>query len=313
MKNSDYRILLTGAGGVIGRSLSEYLSRDFNVFATLRQDLDLLEAEAVEEYIAKHSINFIIHCATVGGRRSQNYDSNSSDIVEKNLRMFFNLARCLKSGMRMIHCGSGAEYAREHWREKMGEDFFDQYVPSDEYGYSKYIMSKYIEKSTQITCLRIFGLYSKYDDYRYKFISNAIAKNLLNFPIVISQNVKFDYLHADDFVKIVKWMIENEPKHKFYNVTPTESIDLVSIAEIINKHSQVKSEIVILNKGMNREYTGDNTRLLAELGKYPFEKYAVGIKLLMEEYYTRINDLDIDFLKEDPHIKACKVNLNAEK
>ena len=72
--------------------------------------------------------------------------------------------------------------------------------PLDEYGFYKSITSKYIEKSQRIVQLRIFGAYGEYENYRFKFITNAIVK-IFETSIVINKNVYFDYIYIDDLVK----------------------------------------------------------------------------------------------------------------
>lgn len=300
-------VLITGAGGFVGKNLAEFFSEKYNVFALRHSDLDLLDEEAVRDFFKRNKIDIILHCANIGGSRKSNYDVNSIDIVEKNLRMFFNIEYCLTSEMRMIHFGSGAEYDRQNYKPKMDETYFDSFVPSDAYGYSKYVMSKFIEKRQQIVCLRIFGLFGKYEDYRFRFISNAIVKNLLHLPIVINQNVVFDYLYISDFCKIVEHFIECEPQYSHYNLTPSESIDLVTIANLINEISDYKSSIHVLNNGMNREYSGNNERILKELGQFTFMSYQDAIKNLFEYYKLMLHSLDIKAIKEDSYLKACMV------
>jgi nucleoside-diphosphate-sugar epimerase len=299
------RILITGVSGFVGRNLSEYLSGKYDVFAATHADLDLLDANAVKQYIEFNNIDFIVHCASYGGSRINNYDEKNCNVVEQNLRMFFNLERCITPYMQMIHCGSGAEYDRLHWGHKMKEDFFDVYVPADAYGYAKYLISKYITGRENIVCLRIFGLFGQYEDYRFKFISNSIVKNLLKMPIIINQNVIFDYLYIKDFLQIVEYLIQNEPKSKHYNITPTHSMDLLTVAQYINKISDFKSEIIILHEGMNREYSGDNSRLLSEIGDFQFSSYIKSIQELYQFYKNNLATLDIETVKQDSYRTKC--------
>lgn len=301
------RVVITGAGGFVGRNLVESLTGlGYDVRDFTHQTLDLLDEAAVAGTLAAVNPEVIIHCATVGGTRKTEYDAGSTDVVSKNLRMFFNLARALKPGMRMINLGSGAEYDKRYSRPKMAEEYFDKHVPADDYGYAKYVISKYIEKTENITTLRIFGLYGKYEDYTFKFISNAIVKNLLGLPIVINQNVVFDYLCMEDFCGMVGKLLQVKPAHAHYNITPTESIDLVSLAKLVNAAGKTKSEIKILNPGMNTEYTGSNQRLLKDLGGFNFTSYETGVKRLYAYYAARLGELDLEAVKADPFLKACK-------
>lgn len=299
-------ILITGAGGFVGRNLREYFAPKYNTFAVTHSALDLLDEKAVKQYITDNKIDFVIHCAAVGGARRTNYDLGSTDIVSTNLRMFFNLERCLTPDMRMIHLGSGAEYGRAHWQHKMNEDYFDTHIPSDYYGYAKYLISKYIGHRNNIICLRLFGLFGKYEDYRFRFISNAIVKNLLCMPIIINQNVVFDYLYIDDLLKILELFINQEPLFKHYNITTKESVDLYTIAELINNISNYKSKIILLHDGLNTEYSGDNSRLLHEFPSITFTTYQSAIKRLFNYYRDIMDTLDIATVLSDPYLKHCK-------
>jgi GDP-L-fucose synthase len=306
-------VFITGAGGVVGRNLAEFFSKqslNYRVYAFSHKELDLMNTEAVESFLKSTRPDIVIHCASVGGSRKSNYDENNKDIVGTNLRMFFNIARSLGPDTYMIHFGSGAEYDMRYYRHKMPEEFFDTSVPLDDYGFSKYLISQYIRHYHNILCLRIFGLFGKYEDYRFKFISNALVKNILHQPISINQNVVFDYLYIEDLAAIVEKIIMNirkgTLKHKYLNVTPTESIDLISLARLINNLSDFQSEIKLINEGMNREYTGENAKLLEYIGPFAFTPYENSLRNLYQYYKDNLHTLDVKTVMEDPYLKYCK-------
>ena len=308
MNMAKKNILVTGAGGFAGRNISEYLGAKqdkYRVFAARHADLELLDEKAVKDFISGKKIDIVIHCANCGDYRKNAPGERDADAIAKNLRMFFDLARALPASARMINLGSGAEYDKRNLLHKVKEDDFDRDVPVDAYGFSKYVISKYIEKAKNIVCLRLFGLYGKYEDYRYTFISNAIVKNLLGMPIVINQNVLFDYLCINDLVRLVEKFIAHKPAHKHYNATPAEPIDLLSLARLVNMAGARKSEVRVLNPGLNREYTGGNARLLAEFPGFKFTPYAEGVKELYAYYSANLQKLDAAAVKADRYIKNC--------
>ena len=221
--------------------------------------------------------------------------------------MFFNLAAALNSERRMISLGTGAEYGHRYYQPKMREDYFGTHIPEDAYGFSKYVCAKYIENSNNIINLRLFGVFGMYEDYEFKFISNSIVKNLLNLPIEICQNVYFDYLYIEDLVRIIECFITNEPSAKVYNVTPSDSIDLLTIVNIINRISGTPSAVKVLNEGLNTEYSGDNARLTNELGEKIFTPYEDAIKELYEWYKFNIDKIDRQVIEKDECIKKCRV------
>ena len=300
------RILITGAEGFIGRNLSEYLKGFYEIFATNHHDLELLNTDRVRDFIEDNKIDIIVHSASIGGTRKTAYDSGLTDVVSKNLRIFFNLVRNLNLNRKMIFFGSGAEYSMCHYKPRMKEDYFDKHIPEDSYGFSKYLCSKYIINSERIYNLRLFGVFGKYEDYRYKFISNAIIKNLFGLPITINQNAYFDYLYIQDLLKIVEHFINNRPKDKCYNVVTGEPVDLITIANKINQIADKQSKVIVKNKGLNTEYTADNSKILEEIGKFKFTQLVESLKELYAWHKVNLDKVDRAEIKKDPYLRYCR-------
>ena len=225
------------------------------------------------------------------------------NVTEYNLRIFFNLVKHEKNVKKIISFGSGAEYAKHKPIINAKEDDYLLEQPLDEYGFYKSITSKYIQKSEKIVQLRIFGAYGEQEDYRFKFISNAIVKNLLQLPIVINKNVYFDYVYVDDLVKMIAWFMQNNAKEKIYNVTTGIKVDLISLANLVNDTSDFKSEIVVLNEGLNNEYTSNNERVLKELGSFKFTTHKKAIKKMREYFSYNMEKLDKETIVNDPYLK----------
>lgn len=275
-------IFITGSGGFVGRNLKEYLNDKYTLYCPRSFELDLLDETAVDEYFNKNEIDFVIHCANQGGARGI---ADDETVVCNNLKMFNNLVNCL-GGNRMIFFGSGAQYNRFQHLCKIKEDNIGKSVPQDPYGYSKYLITKEVEKLNNVLCLNIFGSYGKYEKEN-RFPSYAITQNLKKESIFINQNVVFDYIYIDDLCKIVSHFIENTSDTKILNVTPTKSIDLVSISNIVNSISDFKSEIILKNNDINFEYTGCNQQFLEELGNFDFTSYESGLTSLFEHLKGR--------------------------
>ena len=263
------KVFITGGDSFIAKSLYETYSTQYDVTSLNRQGLDLTDSSTVQNYLTKNQFDVVIHTA--------NYDAapefttkDKTKVLEQNLNMFFNIARCNKDFGKMIYFGSGAEFGRENWIPKMGEDCFDKYVPQDQYGYSKYLMTKYTLLSDNIYNLRLFGLFGKYDDWRYRFIPNICCKAALGLPVTIKQNAKFDHLYIDDLTKIVKWVIENEPSEKVYNACSGDVYDYHTLAQKVIAISLKELDINIEKDGLKHEYSGDNSRLKSEISDLSF-------------------------------------------
>jgi len=281
------KILITGGNGFIARNLTESLSKDNTVIALNSTQLNLLDSERVFDVIRQGKFDVVIHTATYDAAPKHS-TKDPSKVLENNLKMFFHVARCSEYFGRMIYFGSGAEFSREHWIPKMREDYFDKYVPTDQYGLSKYIMTQYALEHPNIFNLRIFGLFGKYDDWRTRFIPNACCHAVLDLPVRINQNVFFDFLYITDLEKIVKWFIENPPKYNIYNVCTGKAIDLKTLGESVIRISGKELSININKEGIGREYSGDNSRLLNEMKDFTFRSMNESIKELYEWYEENI-------------------------
>jgi nucleoside-diphosphate-sugar epimerase len=297
-------VFITGGNGFIGRNLVESLREKYNVLAPTHKKLDLLSQEEVAEFFNKYQPDYVIHCANVGGNRKHPSDIHS---MEQNLHMFFNITQNVDKVDRIIYFGSGAEYRKTRDIHKVKETEFGKHIPVDYYGFSKYIMAKSARTSDKIVNLRLFGVFGKYEDYEYKFISNSIIKNLLGFPIRIRQNVCFDWIYINDLMKIAPKFLERGYFRQDYNITPKKSVDLVTIAKLINKFADKSTPIIIDSPGMNYEYTGDNNRLVGVINGFKFESMPDSIKDLMSYYWGTLHTLDTGKIKDDEYIMNCKI------
>lgn len=288
------KILITGASGFIGRNLKEQFPETYNIFAPSSSKLNLLDENSVSEYLKKHSFDVVIHSATWDATSTSTKDLTK--VLDHNLRMFFNLARRSDLFCKMIYFGSGNEFDREHWLPKMREDYFDTHVPKDQSGFSKYLMTKHAQRSSNIYNLRPFGVFGKYEDWRIRFISNAICHVIHDLPIRINQNVFFDYLYIDDLVKIVRWFVENNPANHIYNVCTGQVNDLKSLARTVLEVSRKNLPIMIKKGGLGREYSGDNSRLIAEVNNIQFSLLDNCIKELYAWYLSKKNSIDPQLL-----------------
>ena len=287
------RILLTGASGFIGKNIKEALSDRYELYCPSSQELDLKDTEHVEVYLKQHSFDVVLHTANRNDTRNQ---IPAYEVLNGNLRMFYNLERCKELYGKMLYFGSGAEYDMQNYIPNMSEEYFDQNVPKDAYGFSKYIMAKNCLKSDNIFDLCLFGVYGKYEEWNRRFISNAICRALKGMDITIHQNVYFDYLWVEDLIKVLPYFIENDLKYKRYNVCRGEKIDLYSLARIVKGILNIDCEIKVAESGWKPEYTGDNQRMIDAIGEVKFTELEDTIETLCMYYREHLDEIDKNML-----------------
>lgn len=285
----EMKILLTGASGFIGKNLKEYWSGKYDLYTPGHSELDLQISENVHEYLKKQNFDVIVHTANTNDFK---YKLDEYDILDHNLRMFYNLENNSQFYGKLYYFGSGAQYDARHYKPKLKETDFGRYLPIDPYGFAKYTMSRIAEKSNNVYDLRLFGVYGKYEQWERRFISNALCRSVKGMPITISKNVKLDYLFIEDLCEIMEWFILHEPKYHCYNVCTGNPIDLKRIAEEINDVTGLNRKIVIKEPGYKLEYSGNNSRLMKEMGAFKFKNLKEAIEQLFEYYKSIERQID---------------------
>ena len=275
MKN----VLFTGGSGFIGRNIVSKLGSLCNLFAPNRTELNLLDQEAVKNYIIENNIQIIIHAANPNPVK--NVLDKQDKMFEDSIRVFMNLYAAEPYYERMYTLGSGAEYDKSLDMDMIKEDDYGRSIPKDTYGLIKYNIYQLIEKSNKQYDLRLFAVYGP-TDHESKFITHVINCILRNEDITIRQDCKFDYMQVMDLVGVLEYFINNKPKHKVYNVVSGQVYLLSDIAEMVKKEMNSSSRIVVMSDGLNKAYTADNSRLLEEIGEYKFTSMIDGIKIQID-------------------------------
>ncbi len=273
-------VLILGGTGFIGRNLNEYLVKKncYRVLCPRRSELDLLDEKCVDQFFEHRVVDIVFHCAIFVGKN----DSDKNKIIENDLRMFYNVEKHQDKFEKMIYIGSGAEYGKQADIIQVREEEIGHRIPSDPYGFAKYIIGRQIQQSRNIYNLRVWGVYGKYEDWWSTFISGCCCKAIKNYPLSIRQDVYFDYLWIDDFCKILEWIIDHELIYHTYNVGSGGKVRLFELAQCIREISNKNLDIVVCKAGLGKEYTADSSRIFKEYGG----NYCTPIEQSIREVYS---------------------------
>ena len=233
------KILITGAKGYIGTALYNALKNKHEVIGLGKKDLNLLNLNQVKEFFQNKYFDVVIHCAITGGNR---LDIDNSNILDNNLKMFYNLVECESNFGKLIHFGSGAER----------QDTF--------YGLSKKVINESIKNKDKFYNVRILAVFNE-DELETKFVKTNIFNYINKKDIEIFQNKYMDFFHMDDFILLIEYYIENISLPKEINCCYNHLVTLYDVAQIINNLDEHKVNINIKHWDMAPPFNGDFTDL----------------------------------------------------
>ena len=197
------RVCILGAGGFVGKNLV----RDTDWVGVTRQDLDLTNQDAVEDYFKTHTYDVVVHCAVIGGSRLA---ADDGWVTHKNLIMFENVVRVFKG--KLLYFSSGAALRGN--------------PPTDQYGLSKWIIDRRIETIPNAYSLRIWGCYGP-GELPTRF--SAVCKR--DGHVVIERDRYFDFVDIEYVRNVVFDYVHGYLTHKEYNLVYPEKLLLSQWAE----------------------------------------------------------------------------------
>ena len=107
-------ILITGTSGFVGYNVKQFLQQkeEFTIAAPSSKELDCLDETAVKTYLQNNHFDLVLHFAVYGDGIDK--AKNGTKVLEYNLRMFLNFAKCSGLYGKMIYTGSGAEFDKRY-------------------------------------------------------------------------------------------------------------------------------------------------------------------------------------------------------
>ena len=275
-------VLITGCNGFLGRELVPLFENDgYNVIATNRDNLDVMDGDQVAAFLDDHDIDIVIHAAVKGGRRNQ---PDTHVNMFKNITMFENLRKNCSKYKLMINFGSGAEFDRTQDVSNMTEEQILERYPKDYYGLSKSIIAKQIkEMYTNIVNFRLFGCFGAKED-NDRMIKASILKVLRGDSIEIHQDREMDFFYVKDLYKVAVHYIENlgQDLPKDLNLCYGRKYSLMDVANTIDRVSDKYVKITVNDKEKGASYTGCGKKLQA------LNLELIGLKKGIKEVYDSI-------------------------
>jgi len=253
------KILVTGGNGNIAKMIKTNLSSPtYEITNLSRNDLNVLNQFDIEKYLTENKFDILVHTAIIGGRRTK---EENGDVTHNNLLMLENLLKFSDKFKMIINFDSAAIYDRN--TDILNRKETDMYtIPTDYYGFSKYLIYQRSLQYNNIYNFRIFNIFHANEEPD-RFIKSCFNAKKNNTQITIFEDKYFDFVYEKDFIKIIQYYFDNaetpEKLIRTINICYEKKYKLSEIAKLIINDS---SRIDIMNSTQsNKNYSGDNTLL----------------------------------------------------
>jgi nucleoside-diphosphate-sugar epimerase len=312
---TNKRVLITGATGFIGANLLRYLVEHYDAFyyAMIRKNsnlwriddikesinlikLDLNDKKRLDKTIIKIDPEIIFHLSAFGGF---SFQKDIDKIIETNLSGTFNLLQSVSNLTRVpafINTGSSSEYGV---KQKIMEerDFLE---PVTYYGFAKASLTLlsqvfYYQRKIPVVTLRLFSPYG-YFDSQERLIPYIILSLLKNRDVIInSPDSVRDYVFIDDVISAyIKALKFKNKRGQVYNIGSGRQISIKKITDIIKKHLDSRSRIIIkdnnrIPENESKKWQASIIKAKKDLNWRPETDLENGIKKTIKWFKDNIN------------------------
>jgi nucleoside-diphosphate-sugar epimerase len=250
------KILITGGNGNIATIIKNNLSNIHDITALPRNKLNILNYDEIKNYLSENTFDVLIHTAILGGRRTK---EETGDVVHYNLIMLENILKVADKFKLIINFDSAAIYDRSTDILNRKELELNT-IPTDYYGFSKYVTYQRSLQYNNIYNFRIFNMFHVNEESD-RFIKSCFLAKQNNTIVTIHEDKYFDFVYEDDFITILNFYITNidypNVLEKTINICYEEKYKLSQIAKLIDNNIIVN----VIKKESNHNYTGDSTLL----------------------------------------------------
>jgi nucleoside-diphosphate-sugar epimerase len=247
------KILITGAGGFLGKKLKTYLAPRYEVDAFTRSEFDLTDLEQVCDQLSRPRYDVIVHCAAQG---RNNLFSTDLSIVANNLEAFSNLLVYRKQFGKLINISSGAEFdLSQNIYRALEQEIWSRF-PAHSYGRSKNLIARQVTETASFQNLRLFGCFDSDEDEK-RLLKRATYCLSTDQPFTINDNKEFDMVSFRDFAHVVEMACLDRVVSSDVNVVYPQKYRL---SEILNLYCSIKgfdNKLIKVTGTATNNYSGN--------------------------------------------------------
>jgi GDP-L-fucose synthase len=300
----DSKIYVAGHRGLVGSSIVRLLEHDGyeNIVTRTRQELDLMDQEAVESFFDYEQIDYVFDAAArVGGIHAN--DTYSAEFIYQNTQIQNNLIHnAWKSGVKkFLFLGSVCIYPKFAETPVQEESLMSGELEptNDAYALAKihgiYMLKSYYKQyGFESVSLMPANLYGPNDNFHPMngHVIPAMMQKFNNWtegndPVTCwgTGSPRREFLHVDDLADACLFAMDNYSQAELLNVGSGEDVSIKELAEMIAKVTGYPGEICwdVSKPDGTPKRPLDYTKLL-EKGWKPNHKLLDGLRKTYEWY-----------------------------
>jgi nucleoside-diphosphate-sugar epimerase len=256
-------VLITGGNGYVANRIYKNLMNDYDVTKVSRKDFSLTDYQSTKDFFRDKYFDVVIHCAISGGHRLQ---KDNIEVLDNNLKMYYNLLENKDRYRKFINIGSGAEV----------------YANTKPYGMSKSIIRESVLDKENFYSLRVYAVFDE-EELETRFMKANLIKYIKGQSMEVYQDRLMDFFYMEDFCKVMRYYIDNDNiPHREYECAYDSELpqSLMKIAKIINDLNDKKVEIKLVDENHGTDYIAKTKT------KLPIE--FVGLKQGIVNVYNKL-------------------------
>lgn len=296
------KILIIGSNGFIGKNLKNnlkknYENNNYEYCYLTREEVDLKNKMALENYMNIEKPNIIMNASGVVGSSMLNQEKNNNIIFDENVLILKNIMECCQEiNAEKVILFSTYRLFGEEIRENYDENDMIEGVIKNNTGYleSKRIQNLQMElfmkrDQMKIICLIMPNIFGEEDQYIMNgrvvpsFITKIINAKKENKNVFIDSSPKnqLNLIYVKDIVRIVEQSIEKDDDNFVGNIMIFNKNGIIEIEELAEKIKKIVDYQGIIQ--FNEEAENKKTNLMKpNLSK-------------MESFFPNFKFTDIDF------------------
>ena len=272
------KIGLTGFSGILGKSLSNLISKK-KKYRIYKYRRNILNKKEVLNWIEKNQFNIIIHLAALVPTKkvNKNFSLSKRTNIQGTKNLIDGINKLQKESLYFLFSSTSHVYNFNSKKNSEGSKIFG----ISKYGKTKIAAEKYIRaklNKSDVCIARISSLVSEKqtDDF---FLPNLIrkgkSKKIIQFK---NSNVVRNFIHVSDVSKILLKLTEKRVKGTI-NVSTSERTHFKKLFVSLSKKYNFK----IQSGYFKPEYLDlSNNLLLKKIGTYNFMK----LEKIIEKIYS---------------------------